>query len=160
MCDSGEVSLWPGRVWIALAGWIAGAATATAVGLFALSAIDLGPMGAASTPQLPATVSDVSSSGPSVSPQATPSLAPSPEQDNPIERVLNSVGGSVVARCSTAGAYLVSWSPAQGYKAEDVRRGPAKAVKVEFEHHNGGRTVMTVRCVGGTPELSVSRGDD
>ena len=152
------MSLGLGRAWIALAGWAAGAATATAVGLFALSAIDLGPTNRTSTPQHAETVNEVTSSV-SASPQEPPSPSPT-WQDNPVERMLSVVGGSVVARCSAAGAYLVSWSPAQGYKAEDVRRGPAAVARVEFENHDGRHSVMAVRCVDGTPHQTMSRDDD
>ena len=40
--------------------------------------------------------------------------------------VLTSQGGTVLAECRPAGAYLVSWSPTQGYEADDVARGPGR----------------------------------
>ena len=43
----------------------------------------------------------------------------------PTSAVLSSPGGTVVADCRPGGAYLVSWSPAPGYEAGTVRRGPA-----------------------------------
>jgi len=44
-----------------------------------------------------------------------PSLRP-PSGDG---TVLTSAGGEVVASCQAAGAYLISWSPLQGYEADD-----------------------------------------
>src|SRR5439155_12282407 len=66
---------------------------------------------------------------PTVSPTASAGGVPvSPRPD----RVLTSTGGTVVARCVDGGAYLVSWSPAQGYRAEEVRRGRAAVARVSF----------------------------
>ncbi|WP_433175203.1 hypothetical protein [Actinoallomurus sp. CA-150999] len=65
-------------------------------------------------------------------------------------RSLSSSGGDVLARCVRDSAYLLSWSPTQGYGAGDVRRGPADTVFVEFE---SGRRKMTmvVTCRDGRP---------
>jgi hypothetical protein len=64
--------------------------------------------------------------------------------------------GSVTARCDEDVAYLVSWSPAQGYRADDVHRGPAIVVRVEFESFTAEATVW-VRCVAGIPRASINR---
>jgi hypothetical protein len=39
----------------------------------------------------------------------------------------------VVARCVAGKAELLSWSPAQGFEADDIRRGPALSAGLEFE---------------------------
>ena len=44
-----------------------------------------------------------------------PSASPSPQAAS--GSVLTSPGGTVLAECRSAGAYLVSWSPTQGYEA-------------------------------------------
>lgn len=142
-------------------GWVAGAISAAAVGLFALSAIEIGPVNQTSVPNLPEATADptdaVSTTPAAPTPTATPGATTKPPSSAAIDRVLNSAGGTVVARCSSAGAYLVSWSPAQGYKAENVRRGPAATAKVSFEYGGGGEYVMTVRCVNGVPQATVTR---
>jgi hypothetical protein len=59
-----------------------------------------------------------------------------------------SQGGTVLAECRSAGAYLVSWSPTQGYEAIGVIRGPAATARVIFE--SGANSVtMVVSCPDG-----------
>jgi hypothetical protein len=65
--------------------------------------------------------------------------------------LLVSSAGSVMATCESAGAYLLYWSPDQGYAAEDVYRGPAAIASVLFRSLAGGGVVMRVSCSGGTP---------
>jgi hypothetical protein len=79
---------------------------------------------------------------------------PSSAAGGGIERALTSPGGSLVARCGAGQAYLASWSPAQGYEADDVRRGPAAEARLIFQ---GARdvVVVAVRCVAGVPEASI-----
>jgi hypothetical protein len=64
----------------------------------------------------------------------------------------------VVASCESAGTYLLSWSPAQGYGVDQVSRGPATVASVVFDA--GSRAVtMQVSCpggAGGTPVSSTS----
>jgi hypothetical protein len=59
-----------------------------------------------------------------------------------------SSGGSVLAECRPAGAYLVSWSPVQGYQADDVTRGPAATARVVFES-TANTVTMKVSCPHG-----------
>jgi hypothetical protein len=69
--------------------------------------------------------------------------------------VLTSAAGTVVATCESAGAYLMSWSPAQGYAVAQFVRGPAAVASVTFSA--GSATVtMNVSCSGGTPSSSTS----
>jgi serine/threonine-protein kinase len=67
--------------------------------------------------------------------------------------VLTSPGGEVVAACQATGAYLVSWSPLQGYEADDVSRGPAATARVTFSAGKS-RVTMTVRCSAGVPSAT------
>jgi hypothetical protein len=70
-------------------------------------------------------------------------------------------GGSVVAQCSGSGyrtVYLVSWSPAQGYRVTDVRRGPGQEAEIEFEGDRVSSS-MTVLCRNGYPVMGYG-GDD
>jgi serine/threonine-protein kinase len=67
--------------------------------------------------------------------------------------VLTSAGGEVVASCQAAGAYLISWSPLQGYEATDVNRGPAAAARVTFQSTTQ-RVTMVVSCSAGVPSAT------
>jgi len=59
----------------------------------------------------------------------------------------------VVAACEAAGAYLLSWSPQQGYAVSGVDRGPAAVARVSFS--SGFRTVtMLISCQAGVPVAS------
>jgi len=78
--------------------------------------------------------------------QATASATPS-------SIVLTSAGGTVVADCRPAGAYLVSWSPTPGYEIGLVVRGPASIAHVAFS--SGANLVtMMVSCSTGVPTVS------
>jgi hypothetical protein len=87
-----------------------------------------------------------------------PHAVTSPAQQATAGTVLTSRGGTVLAECREAGAYLVSWSPTQGYEASNVTRGPATTARVVFE--SDARSVtMIVSCPGGpggTPVASSS----
>jgi hypothetical protein len=96
-------------------------------------------------------------SAPATTPAATPAAtqgAPSPAPQ-PTSRVLTSAGGTVVTSCEAAGAYLVSWSPQQGFAASHVLRGPVAKAKVTFSSSRRVVT-MTVTCSGGTPSATIT----
>ena len=61
----------------------------------------------------------------------------------------------MLAECRPAGAYLVSWSPVQGYQADDVARGPAATARVVFESSANSVTV-TVTCPDGAAGAPVA----
>jgi len=69
--------------------------------------------------------------------------------------VLTSAGGEVVASCQPAGAYLISWSPVQGYEVDGVIRGPAVTARVTFSPVTVSPTsrevTMMVSCSAGVP---------
>ncbi len=75
--------------------------------------------------------------------------------------LLSSPGGSVLAGCAESGAYLISWSPQQGYAADSVVRGPAATARVVFLAGSAG-VRLTVTCAGQVPTAMVSQvqGDD
>jgi len=77
------------------------------------------------------------------SPSAQPTAAPS-------STLLSSQGGTVVADCRPAGAYLLSWSPAPGYGIGTVIRGPAPIARVIFNSTANSVTMM-VSCSAGVP---------
>jgi len=89
-------------------------------------------------------------------PAAAPAAAPAVPATTPSAgTVLTSLGGSVLAECRPAGAYLVSWSPVQGYQADDVARGPAPTARVVFESSANSVTV-TVTCPDGAAGAPVA----
>jgi len=89
-------------------------------------------------------------------PAAAPAAAPAVPATTPSAgTVLTSLGGSVLAECRPAGAYLVSWSPVQGYQADDVARGPAVTARVVFESSANSVTV-TVTCPDGAAGAPVA----
>jgi hypothetical protein len=87
---------------------------------------------------------------------AAPAAAPAVPAASPSAgTVLMSMGGSVLAQCRLAGAYLVSWSPVQGYQANNVTRGPAATARVVFESAANSVTV-TVTCPDGATGAPVA----
>ena len=88
------------------------------------------------------------------SPTARPSASP-PSPGTAGGTVLTSQGGTLVASCAGARAYLVSWSPQQGFASSDVVRGPARNAQVTFL---GGQLTVTmvVSCDAGAPAATVT----
>jgi serine/threonine-protein kinase len=84
---------------------------------------------------------------------ATTSAAPS--GSTPAGTVLASPEGTVVATCQAGGAYLISWSPQQGYEVGDVFRGPAATASVQFESRTS-EVTMKVSCTAGVPSATTS----
>jgi hypothetical protein len=132
--------------------WAVGAATAVAVGLLALSSVRADLFGPAD-PLAPA-AAPLDGASPAGTSSAS---APATSSASPVvgeERTLASPGGTVVAHCVDDGAYLVLWSPAPGFHADDVRRGPAPVARVKFERP-GQEVEVTVRCVDRVPQSSI-----
>jgi hypothetical protein len=73
----------------------------------------------------------------------------------PPSTALTSQGGTVVAECQQADVYLLSWSPAQGYEAGTVVRGPAATAHVTFES-NANIVTMVVSCSSGVPTATTT----
>jgi hypothetical protein len=151
------------RTFASVAAWTVGATASVAVGLLALSLIDSGLTTRSAQPSTPDVLAEASptrsASADGSAGMGTPSAvakSASSTSGQGAERVLSSPGGTVVARCSGAGSYLVSWSPAQGYKVDDVRRGPLPETKVVFQT----LTVavdLRVTCVSGVPQGRVAK---
>lgn len=160
------------RAALVLGAWTATAAAAVVAGLAAVSVLGEGITDQTTKPMTAAQVRDelaepapTSSSPAPVSPSPTgarrkpkataedpaKTVTPSPTG---ITRILNSRGGSVLARCVNDTAYLVSWTPLQGYSADAARRGPAPTVSVEFQSGDR-RIAVIVSCSGGQPFAAV-----
>jgi hypothetical protein len=162
------------RVFLTIGAWLLGVTAATIGSLIAVSLIGQS-IGGPATEQL--TSSGVNRAlaaddhGSDTSPAASPAQAarpaatapPSPPTGAaaPAGTLLSSAGGSVVAGCRRAGAYLISWSPQPGYTADDVLRGPAATAQVVFDTGSQGVS-MTVSCTGSVPSASLTTvaGDD
>ena len=71
--------------------------------------------------------------GPTPAPTATVTTTATPAAEPGKSRLITTVGGKVIARCENGLVTLRSWSPAQGFQADDVERGPAERARVEFE---------------------------
>ena len=91
---------------------------------------------------------------------STQSPPPSGSSSQGPGTLLVSSGGSVTATCESAGAYLLYWTPNQGYEAEDVYRGPAATASVTFRASPTVSVVMRVSCSGVTPVAHVYSGRD
>lgn len=146
------------RWWLAVAGWLSTAVVTTVLGVAVVTSGLLEP----SDP--PLTDADVARELSAPAPGATPPPAtPAPSQAAPgVTRVLPTDGGSVVARCAGGQVALESWSPASGYRADDIVRGPAAVASVTFERHGGKGSLelrVTVRCAGGEPTATVQVDD-
>jgi hypothetical protein len=173
------------RITIAVAAWLLGAATATGGCLLAVSLLGdgFGVSGSSSQQLTIAAVNKAlaaakreqaptPSAAPSrtararlvrghsraARPTSTPSPTPTPTPAQSIAgagTLLTSPAGTVFATCESVGAYLLSWSPAQGYGVARVVRGPAAMASVVFDAGTGTVT-MNVSCPSGTPTSSTS----
>jgi hypothetical protein len=109
-----------------------------------------GPMASAPARTSPAASATASTTDVPVTGNGTDTASASPPADG---TVLTSAGGEVVASCEAAGAYLISWSPLQGYEADYVNRGPAATARVTFESATQ-RVTMVVSCSAGVPSAT------
>ncbi|MGI8334495.1 PASTA domain-containing protein [Actinomadura scrupuli] len=153
------------RMLFVFATWAATAGTAVAAGAVAITVLGEGITDRAGQPMTSADVqralaqpyqspSAASSPLSSVSPPVAAGPAPrtTAPQAGGVTRGLASAGGDVIARCDHGSAYLISWTPAQGYGTGYAGRGPADRVTVRFQ--GGGRQVtMVIVCRDGQPVL-------
>ena len=166
------------RFLVGVGAWLLGASAATGGSLLAVSVLGQGLAPAPSQQltvaavnralasevveptQSPALQPPVSSSATPLKPHAkksstAPSVPPPAPSPQPTPTVLTSVGGTVVAGCQAAGAYLFSWSPAQGYEVTKVIRGPAATTKVTFASSRK-LVTMAITCPSGEPSTSTT----
>ena len=157
------------RILLGIAAWLVGASMATVGSLLAVSALGQGMNPAADEQVSVETVNQAlakeaaerSAAMPrrSVSPAPSPAArhssaahrpAPPPSPQTAGGTVLTSQGGTLVVNCAGRRAYLVSWSPQQGFGSSDVVRGPATNAQVTF---TGGQVAVTmvVSCDGRVP---------
>jgi hypothetical protein len=168
------------RILIAVGAWLLGAVTATAGSLLAVSQLSLGVAGSTSQQLTISSVNSALAAEKSEQPAsasarplhiAPPHTAHRPPPavhaahavhpaargsaaapSSPPGTLLTSRAGSVLATCQAAGAYLLSWSPQQGFEALDVVRGPAGVASVRFAGQFDA-LIMRVTCSGGVPTM-------
>jgi hypothetical protein len=178
-CEGGPVSSSLRRVSTGAAAWTLGAVASVAVSMLALTVIggvggnvqppapmpplDGGLAGAATTDLASPSAGVTATPSPSASESAPPAsptppapstgpAAASPTPGPP--RQFTTYAGVVTAECVGQLAYLVSWSPAPGYRVDDVWRGPAAVARVTFVMSSTRReAAVGVGCVSGVPTL-------
>ena len=166
------------RLFTGAAAWTVAAVASVAVSMLALTviggvggdvqppaprpAVDSGLAGAATgdtaSPATSATTTPTSSASASPTPPAaaTGPAAASPTPGPP--RQFTTSAGVVTAQCIGQLAYLASWSPAPGFRVDDVRRGPAIVARVTFVMFSTRQeTELAVRCAAGVPTLVHAR---
>ncbi|WP_436760677.1 hypothetical protein [Streptosporangium sp. V21-05] len=148
------------RFSLVVAGWLITGLLAIGAGVAVIDRLSepltdtgLRPLSAAEVDEALALASSLPNAlPPSVPPSVPPSASPfaSPAEGTPAptvtvtttatptaepgkSRLITTVGGKVIARCENGLVTLRSWSPAQGFQADDVERGPAERARVEFE---------------------------
>lgn len=157
------------RTLLAFATWTATAAAAIGAGTAAISVLGAGitdrtvkPMTAGEvrqalakpySPAAAALPGPEPTAGTSAHTQATvpaPRVTVTQTLTTSITRSISSPGGSVIVRCDHTQAYLVSWSPAQGFATGSTGRGPAQQVSVQFVA-GPVQFTMTIACHAGSP---------
>lgn len=153
------------RVVVSTLAWVGGACAAVVVAMLALSLIGDG-LGTGATQPLSGDAAAAERPLPRVTPppsasasgaERSPGPARQPPRAHPpvaVTRLLSSSGGTAVGRCVADRVYLVSWSPAQGYRADEVWRGPGRVARVSFESTRREVTIEA-HCDGGTPVARV-----
>lgn len=175
------------RTILAIAGWLVAAVAATVTGLAAVQVIGAGltdPAGEvrdadevarlAAAPATPPPGWPARSGTPDPSGAAAPtgsaategfggpSTDPSPTGPTGVpesRRALPTPGGTVVAQCQGSDVLLVSWTPAQGYRVEDVDPGPDDDAELTFRG-SGYKIDVEVRCTDGQPVATSERDAD
>lgn len=134
------------RSLLAVGGWLLAACLATLVGVVAVRAIGSGIVGGTARP-LDHDQVGRALAGSTPQPSGGTSVTPPPGSTT---RTLSTAGGTVTARCAGGKATILAWSPAQGYRADDVDRDPDDSVRLTFESDPRDITV-TITCAAGVP---------
>ncbi|HEX5497298.1 MAG TPA: hypothetical protein VFX70_22270 [Mycobacteriales bacterium] len=140
--------------------WLVVAGTAIAVGTWALSLVGGEISNRAVSPLSNAAINDglradrADDSDTTIGPQTSdPGTTP-----GAIVHPLNTAGGTINVNCQQGNlAYIVSWSPAQGYRADDdMVRGPATTARMAFEADKSAKVPeisATLRCEQNIPSV-------
>ncbi|WP_092596624.1 hypothetical protein [Actinopolyspora xinjiangensis] len=140
------------RTALAVLGWCCAAALAVGVGLAAVSALGRGILDGGPPMTSPEQVRrELARPAPSAGGDGSERPDPSGAGSTEVDRT---PGGTVTAGCSEDElASLRSWSPAQGFRAGDVRDGPAEEAELTFESEET-EVEITVVCDGTRPLVS------
>jgi serine/threonine-protein kinase len=146
-------------VWM-IAGWAVVAVATAAVGTAALDIVGAGILGPDNRPLSQADVArELAAARPAPATPSPSSAPPSSPQSGPAPRGLSATGGSLVVICDGDVVTLQSWSPAQGFRADDdIERGPGPAASLKFKRGREEYEV-TATCRAGEPHI-VSVPDD
>jgi hypothetical protein len=128
--------------------WLAIAAAATAAGVAAIDVLGDGITGSEVRPLDGEAIRRALS-------HATASTTAWPDPSTPppsgaVTRNLDAGGGTVTARCAGERVTLLAWTPAQGFRAEEVSRGPATVASLKLTSDSDEYEV-TVTCASGVP---------
>ncbi|MEU8076346.1 hypothetical protein AB0B31_12955 [Catellatospora citrea] len=150
------------------AGWLVAAAVTAAVAVAGVDTIGAGLLGGSgqhpvlSSDDVDRLLADELSLSPSAQPSpgaATPAPTGQPSAGAAI-RSLSTPGGVVHASCAGGAVTLASWSPAQGYRADDPEPGPAREARIKFKKDkNEMRVVVTCRERNPSPGSSPTTTD-
>jgi hypothetical protein len=162
------------RILLGASAWLLGAVSATAGSLYAVGQLGHGLLAQPGQQVSAAMVKselareNADPPRPSPSPSAASTRSPSPSPSRTQSRIrvrhpskpqptaaasvlLSSSDGTAAAVCEKGGAYLVYWSPQQGYEADYVVRGPRPVASLVFRNSSGNGVVMRVSCRNGAP---------
>ena len=142
--------------------WLAAAAAATAVGLFAVGAIGtdiFGPSAGeplsqsevdAQLAESPSTTAPPSSTAtpPPTRPTTPPATTTRPAPPPAKKVTVHSAGGTVWARCVPGGVEVLGYAPAQGYQVDSENEGIDDHPHVRFRAGDA-EVEVRLRCVGG-----------
>jgi hypothetical protein len=147
-------------VWM-IVGWVVAAGAAAVVGTAALDIVGAGLLGpdsqTLSQQDVTRDLANASSRPPSQA--QPPSTSPAPSTSSgPAPRGLPTPGGTIIATCDGDQAFLRSWSPAQGFRTDEVERGPAAITSIKFKSGKD-ELRITVTCQAGEP-VAVTATDD
>ncbi|HEX5188635.1 MAG TPA: hypothetical protein VFW16_03780 [Streptosporangiaceae bacterium] len=169
------------RILLGIGAWVLGAASATAGSLYAVDQLGQSLL-AQHTKQISVAmvnaelaVENADRATQGASPPSSPSTSQSPATararhrpaavlpgkarrvvHRPSSKLLTSQGGTAAASCDNGLARLLYWSPAQGFEAGDVNKGPGRVASVSFTDSSGG-VVMRIACTSaGVPFAHVS----
>jgi pyruvate/2-oxoglutarate dehydrogenase complex dihydrolipoamide acyltransferase (E2) component len=147
---------------VAVAGWLAAAFLATGVTLAAVTLIGSGIFGESTRTRSQAEVAQALASldptgASSTAPTSEPTSPPVTSQ-TPVRRVITSAGGTVLAECSGRDVTVISWTPAQGYRVDDVDLAAQRDVEVRFEGEDT-EVRVKIRCTDGRPDAEIEEHD-
>ena len=152
-----------------IAGWVAVAAATAAVGVAALDIAGAGILGPASqTLSQDDVARQLAAAPPATSPapsSATPPTSSTSSASAPTPRALPFAQGTLYAQCDNGQVTLMSWTLTQGFRVDDVNRGPGATASIKVKtsgSSKGGRgseTTAILTCVAGDPHVETAADD-